>query len=85
MSELSKDQPVDEPTIEWLIDQIAPNKGNSPLLNFNKKRLLKLIQAECNRARLQELYDWKNNSPAGREGYVDNRIKKLQQLLKEGE
>lgn len=45
----------------------------------------KLCQAECNRARLQELYDWKNNSPAGREMYVDKRIKKLQQLMKEGE
>ena len=33
-----------EPTIEWLIDEIAPNKGNSPLLKFNKERLLKLIR-----------------------------------------
>lgn len=28
-----------EPTIDWLIDEIAPNNGKSPLVNFNKKRL----------------------------------------------
>jgi hypothetical protein len=36
----------DEPTIDWLIDQIAPNEGNSPLLNFNKERLKALIKQE---------------------------------------
>lgn len=35
-----------EPTIDWLIDELAPNKGKSPLVNFNKKRLKDLITAE---------------------------------------
>lgn len=34
---------IPEPTIDWLIDEIAPNPGNSPLLNFNKKRLKNAI------------------------------------------
>lgn len=42
----NKHSKYSEPTIEWLIDQIAPNKGNSPLLNFNKKRLIALINKE---------------------------------------
>lgn len=40
-----------EPTVEWLIDQIAPNEGNSPLLEFNKKRLKAAIEVLIDRAR----------------------------------
>lgn len=36
----------EQPTIEWLIEELAPNEGNSPLVNFNKKRLLNLIEIE---------------------------------------
>ncbi|MEI7632125.1 MAG: hypothetical protein WCJ60_02280 [bacterium] len=35
-----------EPTIDWLIDELAPNTGNSPLVNFNKDRLRKLIDTK---------------------------------------
>jgi hypothetical protein len=34
-----QDKEVEEITVEWLLEQIAPNKGNSPLIEFNKKRL----------------------------------------------
>lgn len=42
----------EKPTVEWLIDQIAPNKGNSPLVNLNKKRLTELIDGEVAAAKL---------------------------------
>jgi hypothetical protein len=48
----------EEPTIDWLIEQIAPNKGNSPLLNFNKDRLKKAITSDKQRL-LQELMEHK--------------------------
>lgn len=35
---------AEEPTIEWLIDQICPH---SPLLDFNKQRLVALITQQC--------------------------------------
>jgi hypothetical protein len=34
---------ISKSTIDWLIDEIAPNKGNSPLINFNKERLRQAI------------------------------------------
>lgn len=39
----TQSEELDKPTIDWLIDQIAPNPGNSPLVNFNKQRLRDLI------------------------------------------
>ncbi|MEW1951080.1 hypothetical protein AB0280_17735 [Pseudarthrobacter sp902506025] len=38
---------VEEPTIEWLIDQIKG--GYSPLTEFNVNRLKQLIEAEASR------------------------------------
>lgn len=44
------DKAIEEPTVEWLIDQIAPNPGNSPLLDFNKKRLKALLAQQSQAA-----------------------------------
>jgi len=43
---------VKKPTIEFLIDEICPH---SPLLDFNKQRLLKLIRNKLREARIDEL------------------------------
>jgi hypothetical protein len=76
----------EEPTIDWLIDQIAPNPGNSPLLNFNKQRLRDLITASQLEARIDEL---DKELPKVLEygiapslaAKVSNRIEKLEQQL----
>ena len=43
---------VKKPTIEFLIDDICPH---SPLLDFNKQRLLKLIHNKQREVRIDEL------------------------------
>lgn len=61
---MSKDTPKpnttnsepEEPTIDWLIDYLAPNKGNSPLVEFNKNRLKALIASKVREAK-QEGFD----------------------------
>lgn len=52
---MSSKKDIEEPTIDWLIDQIAPNPGNSPLVNFNKERLRKLIAAQDRNSRIDEV------------------------------
>jgi hypothetical protein len=49
-----------EPTTDWLIDELAPNSGNSPLINFNKDRLRKLIA--------------KKEAEAYKKGYIDGSL-----------
>lgn len=48
-SSVLREQP-EEPTIDWLIDEICPNPGNSPLVNFNKHRIKALIEAHTQEA-----------------------------------
>jgi len=38
------EEDVNKPTIEWLIDELIPLEGLSPLQKFNRDRLLKLIK-----------------------------------------
>lgn len=49
-----------EPSIDWLIDELAPNEGNSPLIDFNKQRLKTAVQSEVRKAQGEntEIYRW---------------------------
>lgn len=80
------------PTIEWLIESIAA--GNSPLIEFNKKRLLDIISLKGREARIDELehviYEgdayyiiWKNPKPHSREIKTISIEERIDQLKKE--
>lgn len=74
------DSEYQEPTIDWLIDELVPNRGNSPLINFNKQRLRDLIHQASIASRIDELKRAKRQSyiTAPVMHRVDRRIASLE-------
>lgn len=72
---------VEEPTVEWLIDQLAP--GSSPLVDYNKQRLLELITNRVTEAleevKLRSETHLEEDGRTERRAYLEDRIRALKE------